>query len=68
MHKKTLWVFGAHASCVKARLIMENHPQVRRVDIDKDERVLTLLLYDPIRVIELIPLLKESGISGFRYE
>lgn len=63
---KTLLLYGTPASREMAKLLLENQPQVRRVDAAPDLSELKLLLNSPLSEGELIPLLAQSGICGFR--
>ena len=46
-----------------ARALLENLPQVRRVDVKGGQ--LLLLLHSPITEREYLTLLEKSGVSGF---
>lgn len=63
---KTLVLYGSASSREMARLLLENLPQVRRVDADATMSELRLLLSGPLQETSLIPLLSGSGIDGFR--
>ncbi|MDO5299036.1 MAG: hypothetical protein Q4F18_06370 [Clostridia bacterium] len=63
---RTLLLYGTPASREMAKLLLENQPQVRRVDAAADLSELKLLLTSALTESELIPLLAGSGISGFR--
>lgn len=65
---RTVALYGTPASREMAKLLLENQPQVRRVDASGDASELKLLLSQPMKEGELIPLLAKSGISGFRIE
>lgn len=67
MQKKHIQFFGTAESCEKARLLLENHPQIKRIDQSGMRRTWTLLLYENISEMKLIPLLAKSGINGWRY-
>ena len=47
----------------RARALLENLPQVRRVDVKGGQ--LLLLLHSPIAESEYLTLLEKSGVSGF---
>ena len=47
----------------RARALLENLPQVRRVDAKGGQ--LLLLLHSPITEREYLTLLEKSGVSGF---
>lgn len=61
----TINLFGTLAAREHAKLLLENQPQVRRIDASAGFRSLRLFLSAPIREDELLTLLMPSGISGF---
>lgn len=63
---RTLALYGPLSSREQAKLLLENQPQVRRVDASAGLTQLRLFLQVPIGEDELLPLLAQSGISGFR--
>ena len=64
---RLLILYGSHAAKGAARIILENQPNVRRIDIlKKPHGSLRLIMNPQIDEISLIPLLASSGISGFR--
>ncbi|MGN0996945.1 MAG: hypothetical protein ACI4PG_08540 [Candidatus Ventricola sp.] len=63
---RTLYLYGAPASRELAKLLLENLPQLRRIDASADLSEIKMLTASPIDEISLIPLLAQSGISGFR--
>jgi len=63
---KTIVLFGSQSARDAARSLLENQPQIRRVDSSGDMRTLRLIITSPIEEISLISLLSASGISGFR--
>lgn len=67
MMKRTLCLFGTSEACENARLLMENLPQIKRIDVSDGSRQLLLLLHEPVSEKMLIPFLAKSGISGFRF-
>lgn len=67
MIKKNIQLFGASESCENARLLLENHPLIKRIDTASLPRTWTLIIHENISDMQLIPLLKESGINGFRF-
>lgn len=65
MDCKTIILYGNQNACDKAQALLENLPEVKRADkISHNE--IRLLLHDPLHEKSLIPLLADSGISGFR--
>ena len=64
---QTLLLYGTPAARENARLLIENLPQVHRVDAAQEGAALRLLSAGPLTEEELIPLLGESGISGFGF-
>lgn len=64
---QTLFLCGTPAARENARLLLENLPQVRRVDARGERGALRILSRAPLAEDELIPLLLQSGISGFGF-
>ncbi len=62
----TLLLYGPADALETARGIVENMPQVRRVDCSADGMQMRLLLSERLGENSLIPLLAPSGVSGFR--
>ena len=62
---QSLQLYGSADSRNQARALLENLPQVRRVDIKGSE--LLLLLHAPISESEYLALLAKSGVSGFSF-
>ena len=58
-----LQLYGCAETCERARALLENLPQVRRVDAKGGQ--LLLLLHSPITEREYLTLLEKSGVSGF---
>ena len=56
-------LFGTNEARQNAQAILENMQQVRRIDIKND--LLRLLVTMPVTEMELLCILKKSGISGF---
>ena len=63
----TITLYGAQPSRERARLLLENQPQVRRVDASAGLGRLRLFLRSPVSEDELVALLAPSGISGFDF-
>lgn len=63
---KTITLYGSASSRECARLLLENLPQVKRMDVSQDMGEIRILLSDPLYESNLIPLLANSGVSGFR--
>ena len=63
---RTLYLYGAPAARELAKLLLENLPQLRRIDACADLSEIKMLTASPIDEMSLIPLLAQSGISGFR--
>lgn len=59
----SLRLYGSADSRHQARALLENLPQVRRVDVKGSQ--LILLLHEPISEGEYLSLLAKSGVSGF---
>lgn len=60
---QSLQLYGTAASCEHARVLLENMPQIRRIDIRGSQ--LLLLLNAPVSESEYLALLAKSGVSGF---
>ena len=58
---QSLLLYGS--ADARARALLENLPQVRRVDAKGGQ--LLLLLHSPITEREYLTLLEKSGVSGF---
>ena len=63
---RTLYLYGAPAARELAKLLLENLPQLRRIDACADLSEIKMLTASPIDEMSLIPLLAQSGLSGFR--
>ena len=62
---KNIVVYGSSSACELARLALENHKKVRRVDVSPDGSRIRVFLSDRMPEGELIELFQKSGISGF---
>ena len=60
---RSIRLFGTNEASQNAQAILENMQQVRRIDIKND--LLRLLVTMPVTEMELLCVLKKSGISGF---
>ena len=60
---QSLLLYGSADARDRARAMLENLPQVRRVDAKGGQ--LLLLLHSPITEREYLTLLEKSGVSGF---
>ena len=60
---RSIRLFGTNEARQTAQAILENMQQVRRIDIKND--LLRLLVTMPVTEMELLCILKKSGISGF---
>lgn len=63
---RAIALYGTPASREMAKILLENQPQIRRVDASGDLGEIKLLLSQSVTEGELIELLAKSGISGFR--
>lgn len=61
---RTITLFGPASVRERARLLLENQPQIKRVDALAAGQ-LRLFMSEPIREEALVCLLSGSGISGF---
>lgn len=59
-----LTLYGARPQRLRAQALLENCPQVRRIDMLADGRTLRLTLGAPLPEGELLALLRTSGVSG----
>ena len=59
---QSLLLYGSADARDRARALLENLPQVRRVDAKGGQ---LLLLHSPITEREYLTLLEKSGVSGF---
>ena len=59
---QSLLLYGSADARNRARALLENLPQVRRVDAKGGQ--LLLLLHSPITEREYLTLLEKSGVSG----
>lgn len=63
-----LQLYGCAETCERARALLENLPQIRRIGrIDGKNTKLLLLLSSPISEGEFLSVLRKSGISGFSF-
>ena len=61
-----LTLYGQPADLERARGLLENLPQVKRLSCTADLSQMKLLSSEPLHENSLIPLLAKSGISGIR--
>lgn len=61
-----LTLFGQTDALERAKGILENLPQVKRLSCAADLSHMKLVSSEPLDESSLIPLLAQSGISGFR--
>ena len=61
-----LTLYGARPQRLSAQALLENCPQVRRVDVLGDGRTLRLTINGQMPEGGLLSLLRASGVSGFR--
>ena len=61
-----LTLFGQTDALERARGILENLPQVKRLSCTADLSHMKLVSSEPLDESSLIPLLAQSSISGFR--
>ena len=59
-------LYGNAAAQETARHLLEELEQVKRTDLLQSPARLRLILNAPIRETSLIPLLRQSGIQGYR--
>lgn len=67
MDIKHIELYGAPAACEEARFLLENLPEIKRIDTRLGSKAITLFLNEPLLETILIPLLAGSGINGFSY-
>jgi len=63
---RLITLYGSSASQKAAILMLENLPQIKRIDATGQPGILRLMTDSSLNEKTLIPLLAESGISGFR--
>lgn len=61
-----LSLYGPTAALERARGMLENLPQIKCLNCTADLSQMTLLSSEPLHENSLIPLLAQSGVSGFR--
>lgn len=61
-----LTLYGPPSALERARGLLENLPQVKRLSCTDDPSQVRLISSDPLHENSLIPLLAQSGVSGFR--
>ena len=62
---RTITLYGPLSMREHAKLLLENQPQVKRIDATAGLGQLKMVLTMPIGEDELIALLASSGINGF---
>ena len=62
---QSLRLYGSAAACRHARALLENLPEVHRIDGNGAQ--LRLLLITPLSEGQYLSLLEKSGISGFSF-
>ena len=62
---KTIILYGQLSMREHAKLLLENQPQVKRIDTTAGFGHLKMVLTSPISEDELIAILASSGINGF---
>ena len=66
MYHQRIILYGSSAARKRARNILENLEEVRREETLNNGTEMRLLLSKPLKETSLIPLLRSSGIHGFR--
>ena len=66
MQSVWLILYGNAADQETAKHLLEGLHQIKRIDEMRTPSELRLVLRDPIKESSLIPLLRQSGIHGFR--
>ena len=61
-----LTLYGQTADLERARGLLENLPEVKRLSCTADLSQMKLISNEPLHENSLIPLLAQSGVSGFR--
>lgn len=62
----TLTLYGPPAALERARGLLENLPEVKRLSCAADLTQMRLISSELLHENSLIPLLAQSGVSGFR--
>ncbi|MGN0774480.1 MAG: hypothetical protein ACI4MP_11915 [Candidatus Ventricola sp.] len=63
-----LTLYGQAAALEKAKGLLENLPQIKRLDCTADLSQIKLISSELLSENSLIPLLAQSGVSGFRLQ
>ena len=66
MYRVSLILYGNSQSCELAKGFLDNLMEVKRTESLKNPHKISLVLLEPIKETSLIPLLRKSGIQGFR--
>ena len=66
MYRVSLILYGNSQSCELAKGFLDNLMEVKRTESSKNPHEISLVLLEPIKETSLIPLLRKSGIQGFR--
>lgn len=63
---QNITLYGSSSACEQARVLLENHPQVRRLDTLRTPAQLKLILCERLSESDLLTLLLPSGITGLQ--
>lgn len=66
-YTRNIVLFGQMISRNRARCLLENHPNVLRIDSDDDSLRLKLVLSNPMSDMTLLCLLKGCELSGVQF-
>ena len=66
MYHQRIILYGNAASQALARNMLQNMETVKREESINDGGEIQLLLSEPLKETSLIPLLRKSGLHGFR--
>ena len=66
MYHQRIILYGSSASRETARSVLQNLESVRREEGANNGMEIRLILSKPLKETSLIPLLRHSGIHGFR--
>ena len=65
---RLITLYGSAHTCSLAKGLLENHPDIKRIDTVEAENTLRLILLKPIEDIDLISLLLPSGLYAAKIE
>ena len=64
---KTVCLFGSQNARLQAKGVLENCPQIKRIDAQSNPFQMKLYLRQPISDLEILDLLKETALVGIAF-